>query len=680
MRPAFVLVPVFAVFVASQFRAADPPLRAGRLPKELVDALKPGLTLAFTADGKTVDARRVRLPALHVPAGTPASPMLPPGPFAATASGYFKVANKGEYRFRVTGSGSVVLRVNGTDVLKADDLTKESATATCDLAKGYNRIELAYTPPKAGDATVRLDWAGDGFAFEPLPPDQLFTKGDEAELVAGTTVRDGRYLYATLGCSKCHALPKDVTAEKAAMPEMKHRAPSLVGAGSRFTPEWLTKWIADPQSVRPSATMPKVLHGDATAQAADIAAYLTSLSVAKFPADPNADLAAEGEKHFERLACVACHTTKAPDAADPYGRLSLHFTAAKFKPGALEAFLKAPHADYPWSRMPDFHLDAKELPALTAFLRKNATGTVDAFDPAKASAERGEKLFQSAGCANCHATKPDESLAKPTLPVPPAEAKGCLAEKRGEKSPAFHLTEPQRAALVAFLKTDGSSLTRETPAEFSLRQVEALQCTACHRRDGGQSRLRQVLVDEGDGSEPEVLPLLTWTGEKLRTDWTAGFLAGKFEQKARPWLKGRMPAFPARAEVLAAGLSHEHGYPSNDPPRPKPNLEQAAIGEKLTAAVGGLNCVNCHGMGKKPAVAPFEAPGINLLDAAFRIRPDYYTRWMLDVPRVDTNARMPKFTEDGKTTGIKDVLGGDASKQFDALWHFIHTLPGKDGK
>jgi hypothetical protein len=32
---------------------------------------------------------------------------------------------------------------------------------------------------------------------------------------------------------------------------------------------------------------------------------------------------------------------------------------------------------------------------------------------------------------------------------------------------------------------------------------------------------------------------------------------------------------------------------------------------------------------------------------------------------------------DGRTTGIRDVFEGDARKQFEALWHFIQTLPKK---
>jgi hypothetical protein len=35
---------------------------------------------------------------------------------------------------------------------------------------------------------------------------------------------------------------------------------------------------------------------------------------------------------------------------------------------------------------------------------------------------------------------------------------------------------------------------------------------------------------------------------------------------------------------------------------------------------------------------------------------------------------MPKFSEDGVTTQITDVLGGKAAAQFEAIWQYLHSL------
>ncbi len=243
------------------------------------------------------------------------------------------------------------------------------------------------------------------------------------------------------------------------------------------------------------------------------------------------------------------------------------------------------------------------------------------------------------------------------------------------QSPDFGLKPEQRKALQTFLKSDGPSLRRETPAEFSLRQVKELQCQSCHRRDGQTPRWNQILEDEG--LMPEFLPSLTWAGEKLKPAWTTKLLAAQQDHRARPWLKARMPGFPARAEHLALGLSHEHGFRADEDDAPVPDAKLAVLGEKLIEQQGGFNCVMCHAVGKRPSVAPFEAPGINLLDAAQRLRHHYYPRWMIDPPHVDITTRMPKFSQDGKTTPLRDVLDGDAFRQYDAVWHFIQTLPAK---
>jgi cytochrome c2 len=430
--------------------------------------------------------------------------------------------------------------------------------------------------------------------------------------------------------------------------------------------------------MRPEARMPHVLHGDDVGQqAADLAAYLAGLQdgPALTATEPTEELAAKGEKHFEKLGCIACHHLEDPKQDDEKGRLSLFYARAKFQLGALEAFLRAPHKHYPWIRMPDFHLDAKEVPALAAFLLDKSKGTPEPAG-AKGDAARGARLFTEVGCANCHAVKAGDTAAPKLRPSPAADAlaKGCLAAAP-KQAPDFGLKPTQTGALQAFLRSAGGSLRRDTPAEFSLRQVQELQCQACHRRDGQNSRWNQILEDEG--LMPEYLPMLTWAGEKLKPAWTKKLLLGEHDHRARPWLKARMPAFPARAEVLPVGLSHEHGLAVDDDDRPAPDAKLAALGEKLIQMQGGFNCVMCHAVGKQPAVAPFEAPGINLLDAALRLRHNYYPRWMIDPPHVDITTRMPKFSQDGKTTPIRDVLDGDAFRQYEAVWHFIQTLPGK---
>lgn len=669
----FVLAAVTLGSLASAFPAGEPS-KPGELSPDEVAKLHRGLTLRFYAkadDAKSLDARRVRLAAFHVPQGMPPSPFLPAGPIHARLSGYFKIARKGSYTFRLTGTGTMALRIDDKELLK-----QPGQSAPVELDENYHKLEIAYASPGAADATLRLDWSGEKFGFEPLPPEMLFSRKDDADLAGQSSVREGRQLFAERHCASCHeSFNKEWTRAPFAMPDVrrKHDAPRLDAAGDRFHADWLAAWIMNPRAMRPEATMPRVLHGaDASQQAADIAAYLVSIKGDKLKPVGEAPDAKEGEAIFRKLGCDTCHHLDSPGTQDELARLSLFFVDAKFTPNALESFLKEPHKRYAWTRMPDFKLSAKEAGHVGAYLRKSVKGK-NAVSP-KGDAAHGEKLFDQS-CRSCHSTAgpgaKDPGNAIANVPVQSQE-KGCLAEKPQGKAPDFGFTAKECSALSAFLKTDGISLTRETPAEFSLRQVKSLRCDSCHRRDGESTRWHAVLEDQG--TVPEHLPSLSWAGEKLQPAWTKKLLNGEVDRRARPWLDARMPAFPARAEMMSVGLSHEHGFAVDEDNRPKPDAKLAEIGGKLTQQQGGFPCNSCHAIGNEKALQPF-APGINLRDAAIRLRHNYYQRWMLAPDRVDVTVHMPVFAIDGKTSPLEKILDGDARRQFTAIWHHIQTLP-----
>jgi mono/diheme cytochrome c family protein len=675
-----------ALLIALASGAQAQELRPGRLSKEVLATLRPGLALEFQKGGfrETYDARIARVAALYVPKETGPSPFVAPGPLMVLMQGYLKVPLKGEHNFHIHTTGPIKLMINGQELLNHWQAKPTDQTLSeIPLVKGYNELRIVFRSDGKTDAGFRINWSGEGFIEEPLPADALFTRGDEKPLVAALALREGRELLATRSCTRCHFLNElAVSGFSVGMPELAAKGPLLAGVGARLNEGWLQAWIRAPRKLRPSASMPHVLHGDEATQtqaAADIAAYLMTLVAEPAAAVETTDeLAVEGVKLFENLGCIACHSTKPLDEADPFDRLSLHYVAAKFNSGSLHAYLKSPHANYPWTRMPDFKLSDEEATALTGYLLTRAKGEIEVPQDAPAGdAARGKTLFATAGCASCHDVAKKPASTKP-IPIKDNTA-GCLADARSDKSPDFGFTAAQRAALSAFIATDRSSLERETPAEFSLRQVQSLNCIACHRRDGVNSRLWSVLEEEGEqGLTPEVLPMLTWTGEKLKPQWSEKLLAGELDARARPWLRARMPAFPARAKLMAVGLSHEHGFAVDENPVPKPSVELTKVGEQLVGDTNGFSCIKCHAIGKRPPLAPFEAPGINLVSAAERLRYSYFPRWMLDPPRVDVLTKMPKFAADGKTTGVTSVFDGDARRQNEALWHYIQTLPSSE--
>jgi hypothetical protein len=138
-----------------------------------------------------------------------------------------------------------------------------------------------------------------------------------------------------------------------------------------------------------------------------------------------------------------------------------------------------------------------------------------------------------------------------------------------------------------------------------------------------------------------------------------------------------MPIFPAYADTIARGLAAEHGLPASTRPEFKVEAEQMEIGRKLTLKDAGLDCRQCHGVGKELPVGDRNtqiALGINFATIRDRLRHDYYARFVLDPPRYDVGTKMPKLVGDNGKTKVREIEGGDAHRQFESLWHYIQSL------
>jgi mono/diheme cytochrome c family protein len=447
--------------------------------------------------------------------------------------------------------------------------------------------------------------------------------------------------------------------------------------------------------------MPRLMHGkdaaDILAQSADISAYLSTLG--KADADPSLgdkEIAAGGQQ-FAKLGCVACHLAN----SDGPAHVDLSHLKAKWKPAALIAFLQKPDRHYQWIRMPTFGFTADQAKQIAAYLLKRGGEPVPA-SPA-GDATRGKALVAANGCASCHQL--GEGAVLTALKAPSLKdagkkpAAGCLASDPADRGPApdFALEPADMLALRAFIATDHAALKRECLPEFAERRMTAMRCSACHERDGNDALLTsysgeidKLLADlptppedpadandpglaaEGNAAANNPCPLLTFTGDKLRPEWMGDFISGKIAYRPRPWLNRHMPFFVAGAKELAQGLAEEHGNPPVTPPDATPaGAPPASAGKELTGQNHGLACIFCHGMGSAKPVAVFEAPGINLGYAAQRLQKDFYHRWMRFPTRFDPTTRMTKFAADDGTTPLKDILGGKADDQFEAVWQYL---------
>ncbi len=645
--------------------------RPGELAADLRDRLRPGLIARFT-QGETKDARTARMAALFVPQGSHPTPWLDAAPFSATLEGFLKVNLPGKYRFRIQGTGTTVLAINGQAI---------ALSATVALHRGFNQIKISFSSPRDAEAQLRLFWSSDAFAAEPLPPRILFHDHGDPQLMEAADRRGGRELFATLHCHRCHQTDAAKQDGRFAFHELNRQPPVLDLAGMRFRPGWLYQWMLDPAALQNHASMPSLLDPDRKGdrqRALHMTAYLSSLgSDAASSFDPVSDAAyREGEVLFETLGCISCHRLTPPTEDDEFGRRSLHFVSAKFRPGMLKSFLVNPHQHHAWSRMPNFRLTDAEGEALAAYLRSEAKGRTPAINLADGDPVQGRKLFGELQCINCHGVTSNQT--KVTMQGAVRGADGCLgADHESRRSPDFRLHDEQRRAITSFLSGTDHSLSRSSNVEASQRLVRRLNCAACHERDGQPTQWPEILFEEGtQGKVPELLPHLTWAGEKLNPRWMEKMIAGKIKTPPRAWLTSRMPSFPSDAHVLATGLAAQHGFSNRpDPPR-SINDELGEAGRRLSLQNGGLDCRQCHGLGSRPPDGDQKsniALGTNLSIMADRLRKEYYIRWMNDPLRVDPQTKMPKYASGGRTK-VQTILDGDASRQFEALWHYIQSV------
>lgn len=627
---------------------------------------EPGLLLTH-ASGPATDTAVAPNLWLHVAAGQPAAPLLPAGKFTATWTGALNADLRGDFQFRTEVlRGSLKLEINGTNIIEvtaattADSAKPSAPSKPVRLSKGANLLKATFTSPDSGDAFVRVQWSEKGVLWEPITTALLTHNPADAALAKSTAIRAGRDLFLEHRCAKCHTPAGSPALAATGAPELAMDAPDLAGIGSRRHYAWLAAWILDPKSQRAVAHMPRTLHGaNAPADANAIAAFLATLTGGPAPAlPPKADAEAldSGKKLLEVLHCAGCHNL--PDATEKDAKkISLTHLNAKFQPPHLAAFIKNPGAHYAWTHMPKFPLTDEEAHQIAAALSSTAPMFKQpgpSTDPAVIA--RGQHLVQTTGCLNCHTLKLDNQFkAKPLADLAAARWQhGCLADKPAADSaaPAFAFNAEERAALQAFAATDRGSLTRHAPSEFAARQAKNLQCASCH-------------------GQLEGFPLIDVLGGKLKPEWIASLLKGEVADKMRPWIEHRMPAFPARAALLAAGLAQTHGFPPVTPAEPPVKMPLTTIGKKLVSSDGGFSCIACHGVAEMAPVQVFEAPGVNLAFSGARLQHTWFLRWIRNPLRVEPTTKMPVyFDEEGKSP-LADILAGDADQQLDALWQYL---------
>jgi cbb3-type cytochrome oxidase cytochrome c subunit len=485
------------------------------------------------------------------------------------------------------------------------------------LTAGTHPLRVSYAR-EPGLARVRLQWKSENFAWEPLPSTSLTHAASEEPSTEQLLATRGRWLVEDYGCLNCHNAPSSAVEQR--------RAPSLTAIGSRIQSGWLHRWLDDPKAHRADARMPRMLDAG---QRRDVATYLSTLNAGSARSDaatPANEDSNQGAMLVGALGCSACHGDSG---------VSLEGLGSKFQQGGLVEYLIEPAKFEPSGRMPSMLLNEREATLLAAHLLQSKNPAAGN-PPAPGDAGRGKQLVETSGCLACHELNAPEALSN-KLAAPAWNSlkpgRGCLSESAAE-TPRYGLSAQERQAIEAFLANSQQHPDVSEAPVFALRRaLDRLQCGSCHTIDHAPppAGLR------------EAPPPLTGAGAKLRTAWFEGVLTGY--NRALDWFELRMPHYE-REQVQdliagfgkAAGVEPDRGFSGLVADETARERGHGLLG--TNPAKGGMACIGCHDWGENKALGEH---GPQLVNAAQRLREDWFHRWMLDPTRILSGTSMPNY-------------------------------------
>lgn len=181
----------------------------------------------------------------------------------------------------------------------------------------------------------------------------------------------GQLLLGELNCTSCHQADKSLDAFV-----QKKQAPVLDTVGSRVRPNYLLKFLADPQATKPGTTMPNILGGLPEAERKEkVEAIVHFLATTGSIGEAAAlrQSVNQGDNLYHHIGCLACHDPRKDDSPKeglptsiPLGTPSRKYTV----PG-LTQFLSDPLAVRPGGRMPHLNLEPQDARNIASFLLKD---------------------------------------------------------------------------------------------------------------------------------------------------------------------------------------------------------------------------------------------------------------------------------------------------------------------
>jgi mono/diheme cytochrome c family protein len=404
------------------------------------------------------------------------------------------------------------------------------------------------------------------------------TEAQHAAPLPAASAEDGERLFTERGCRGCHAVKAD---EHSVSP----RVPHLAGIGSKVTPEWLDRWIADPKAYNADTAMPKVPLTDDERHA--VIAYLLTLKRSEaLPAAPDlaAFSAADGKQLVKQYECYGCH--------------------------AIEGFEKV----------------RPSVPDLGEFARK----PVDELDFATTKdVPRTKWDWLRRKLTDPRAFNTDKiTLKMPFINLTEPDIQALITRTLAFDTP----TLPARYVVKA------------SPPQQALRDVSwmvaHLNCNGCHRLNAQDAQLARFLDRRN-----LIPPTLDGVGARLQGQYMYQFVLEP--KQIRPWLKIRMPTFgfsEAQARTLVDGLAAAATVTN-----PYTYVAKEAVAQdhfdRGVRRFRHYKCVQCHptaiDQGLPEGVDP-EDLSINLMLSKTRLRPEWIRDFLARPKQIaGTQTRMP---------------------------------------
>jgi mono/diheme cytochrome c family protein len=679
------------------------PVAAAAQPEEDVELATrtPGLVAKLRSlEPGTVPVVRIDLkPSLALDEGSP-HPRLPVRPFQVEWTGSILMNDEGPIRFSAQVAGEVVVDVGGVEVLKAAGDKQSPVSAPGERLTpepGWQPFRVVFrSPAETLPARLRLYWEGPGFSREPLPAWVLgHVATDESFQEEYVDDREGLELrahVARFGCNQCHP---------AAFPTWHDPppGPSLAGVDKRMEFDWLMAFLADPATLRKSATMPAFFSRD---RRGFVERWLVAEVLLKFP-PPEAVLAPEtpegdhrlGRRLFVSIGCAACH--EPPDqhapGESPVKRTSLLDVPDRFTRKELAAFIREPGARYPDHRMPRIAVSEAEASHIAAYVLRLDSPFVCLIplDPpptdeevAGLAAELGVAGRKAVGtalitrrrCAACHPGLESE----PVAPVPLAadrlssDKATCTLGMSG----GAYAREAGHAASRVF---EAASAERfPSPSHERRRQLGRAGCVICHPRDTDRTSPLEEIGALLGGAWLQTLP---YQKTPRLTDPLEKYALDHLRTAVRDGVSGlrpadytyRMPAYGDQTDELVRALAEQDGQWWDQPGQGGTVTANPTTGtEEGPRIVGfqGYSCVSCHVWDGKLLTEPDPgAAAPDLTRVHGRIRQSWFRRLLENPARVHPRTPMPQIFPKGRPALLTQVLDGDPDRQFESLWAYL---------